>query len=263
MTILSTDYITVDDRQATHRINKRAKPSHRREMAAIAKEVPLEQGRLEFGDYAWLAHPDHKPMPVGVEISTFHDLISKRNSGRFGFQMHGLRAHYEVPILIVKGDLSMDDGQGNILVPGAPSIPRQALQALTDAATFHGVIVFDGYPTDASVAKRIADTYRYLAKAPEDHKLIRDCPVGPTMTMSEGLPVDEQVFSLMSIQVRGFGETVARAVMQHFGSYGDFIGICILAKTEPGAMQDLLVVPGIGKILATRLVKFVNREYPR
>lgn len=240
--------ITVDAAEFEH-------PKHQAQIQAIECHVEVKKESLDFGDYAWIAHPwyqnmyqDAQRVCTGIEVSTVMDLLGKRNTGRFGYQMAGMLDAYDMPMLLIKGPCPVD-GRGNVTIRGVPPFPKAELDAMVIAAQCAGVLVFDQLPTDQAVADMIVRLYRHLAKPPNEHKLLRDISPVPQLRMPLGPPLDDRLRTLMGCPA--MGEERARNALARFGSVQ-----AVMCAT----VKELETVPMIGRKSAEAFVEFVNGQ---
>jgi Fanconi anemia group M protein len=190
------------------------------------KDITVEPHQLDIGDYIVSSR-------IGVERKTVDDFLNSLIDGKLFVQMKNLRATYSRPLLILEGEglLTKRNVSHNaifgsiasIIVDfGIPIIPTSSPQ---ETADFLSVMVHrEQRQGDRAVAIRGEKTARTTAEKQQ--------------FLVEGLP--------------NISAILAQRLLQHFGS------IRALANASE---EDLCRVNGIGKNIASDILKILTAEY--
>jgi ERCC4-type nuclease len=219
-----------------------------------ARGLPVELTTLDIGDACWLGRGrGDAPIPCGVEIKRVGDLLSSITSGRLsGYQLPKLVREYSHVWLVIEGryrpgpDGLLETRQGLMWTPQGGQ--RQALTfsalegyltTLEVRAGLHLRRTFDRHETAAV----IASLYQWwTGKAYEEHKahVALRSPI-----LDAGLIYKPSLKRRIAAELPGIGIEKSGAVATHFPT------VRALVTAEP---DEWLQIPGIGKILASRIV---------
>lgn len=216
--------------------------------------------RLQFGDARFFGNGPEGPVPVGIERKRISDLVSSMQDGRLsGHQMVGMMSRYQVVYLLVEGLWRADPKEGVLQVmrrgKWAPLhhgkriyMARDIMNYLNTLAVMCGVIVWRSSKPETS-AQWIVSTYRWWQKEWKDHKShIRfQMPLPGGMGVSLRKPV---LVERIAKELPGVGWERARAMAKVFRTPID-----LLLADE----KQLLGVPGVGKVLARRIVDAIQK----
>lgn len=230
--------------------------------------LPAELCALDFADVAFLGNgPEERPVPVGIEIKTLSDLLQSMQSGRLaGHQLPGLLAQYEHVWLIVEGSYrpAPSDGvletetwrgswkphtlgrQGKLFMWRDVESFLLTLELKTGLRTRH---TYDRHETARQVGaiyswwvgKEWADHRSHLAlHTPRDHGGVILAKPSLLRRVAATLP--------------GVGFERSADVARSFKS---------VRELANAVESDWREIPGIGKKLASQIVKEITSNGPR
>lgn len=215
---------------------------------------------LDFADAAFLGNgpAGAGTMQIGIEIKKIHDLISSIDTGRLsGHQIPGLLRQYDAVWLIVEGlwrpasDGLLElhrRGKWEALSHGKRRYMYREIHGyLTTLELKCGVRIRRTANEDETV-RVIADLYAWWTHKEwaqhRSHLAMHD-------TLDASLLVPPPLRHRIARQFEGLGGDKAMAVRKHFPT-----SRAMLAATE----KEWAQVPGIGKILAKRIITDLDRE---
>lgn len=186
--------------------------------------VEFEVKKIAPGDYVL--------GPVGIERKTLPDFFNSMVRKRLFEQVQRLREAYPQPLLILEGDLAEISTYRH---------PQSLLGALLALETTERVPVLTTADKDQT-ALLLSVLWKRQDKAAAAYGL-RHKPKGMTLEqrqrfLLEGLP--------------NVGETLARNLLEHFGS----VRAVLIASEE-----DLKRVPKVGDVKAADIVRLVTAKY--
>jgi Fanconi anemia group M protein len=190
------------------------------------KEIKIETAQLDVGDYVLSSR-------LGVERKNVDDFLQSLLDGKLFVQMRKLRDAYSRPVLIL-------EGQGLLT---KRNISHNAI-----FGSFVSIIVDFGIPIiTTKSAHETADFLFIMAKREQKQAGKAVAVRGEKWSMS---PSEQQQFILEGLP--NVSAVLAKRLLQHFGNIREVI--CASEK-------DLCEVQGIGKNIASEIVKIVNIEY--
>jgi ERCC4-type nuclease len=227
-----------------------------------ARGLPVELTTLGIGDVCWLGRgPSDAPVPCGVEIKRIGDLLSSITSGRLsGYQLPKLVREYAHVWLVVEGryrpgpDGLLETRQGEYWTPHAGQ--RQALTFaalegyLTTLEIRAGLHLRRTFNRTETVAL-ISSLYQWwTGKAYEEHKahVALRSPI-----LEAGLLYKPSLKRRIAAELPGIGVEKSGTVATHFPT------VRALIEASP---EEWIKIPGIGKILANRIVAALNEQKP-
>lgn len=204
---------------------------HRESRSAVMrflsqKDITIEPQQLDVGDYIISSR-------IGVERKTVDDFLNSLIDGKLFVQIKNLRTTYSRPLLVVEGDglLTKRNISHNAIFGSIVSIivdfgiPIITTRTPQETADFLSVMAYREQKVgNRAIAIRGEKTARTISEQQQ--------------FLIEGLP--------------NISAVLAQRLLQHFGS------IRALANTTE---EDLCQVNGIGKNIATDILKILNTEY--
>jgi len=192
----------------------------------VSKDVEVEPRQLEVGDYILSSR-------IGVERKNVDDYLNSLIDGKLFKQIQQLRDAYSRPILILEGE--------DLLTKR--NISHNAIfGSLASISVDYGVTVFR---TKNSL--ETADLMRVIAQREQkdDNKKVAIRGMKRQMSMHE-----RQQFLVEGLP--NVSAVLADRLLNHFGSIRAIVN---------ASEEELMEVEGIGKNIASEIVKLVNKEY--
>lgn len=221
--------------------------------------VEADLGRLPYGDASFVGEgPEGMPVSIGVEVKTVTDVLACIIDGRFaGHQLPGLVQAYNYPFLLIEGKFRPDRISGMLQIMGHKGywhVPhlgqRSFMYKELDAWLFTmefrgGCRVVRTYDRPETV-QYLADLYHWWTdKAFEQHRSHLALQSEP----DKALLVRPSIVRRFAAELPGIGWEKSAAVSSHFATPADLI----LASEE-----EWRTIPGIGKVLAQRIIEALN-----
>jgi ERCC4-type nuclease len=238
--------IYIDDRAGSNNL-----PPH------IQRNIPTTLTRLPFGDCMWTGNgPDNMPVPIGVEYKSVSDLCNCITTGRLsGHQLLGMLNEYWRSYLLIEGIWrgNPDNGLLECMHYGTwtpLSLGRQQFMAstvtnyLSTLAVMCGVVVWQTSTIYASGAW-LSDTYRWWQKDWTKHNAHKQFHTPQPLGIHASLARPSLVCRVAK-ELTGVGYDKAEAISKSFGSVKGLV---------EANEKDLMLVDGIGKTLAKRIVQ--------
>lgn len=225
----------------------------------IAAGVPAEGALLPAGDFEIIGRgPGGRPLPVGVEIKQWDDVIACMRNGRFADQLRGMRAAYEVSWLLVEGRIRFDDGQlavwkGNkwYTLPGRVTYQELASWLLTMCGA-GGVLLWRTESQAESVEWLRSLYWWWVSKDFERHRAHLDFYLPPPDSTA---PWEEPPLAAkMAVALPHIGSTLAMRVGEEFDSPEEMV----LADESRWAK-----ISGIGSKIAAAVVRAIRSKRQR
>lgn len=213
--------------------------------------LPVTIQRLESSDYCFL---DRNNEPTGIERCEIGNLVQKLISGELEAQLERCQENYQHIILLVEGvydkveDLlavHKGSGKGYFRVRVFPHTRYDYIKALEIRLQELGIEYIDTANFDCSMTT-IRVIYNQRTKPEEEHTLFKKSRVPKLPTKYTKNPA---VPRLMSLCPR-LQEKSAIQLIDKFGS------IWSILNKDP---KELMVIPGVGKILVRRLFDSVGK----
>lgn len=207
--------------------------------------------RLPFADFAFIGEGPDGPCEIGVERKTLSDLASGMTSGRFsGNQLEGLLNTYYQTYLIVEGVYKCGKNH-ELLVPRAASwvclklggqryTHPQITKYLNTIAVTTPIIIWHTR-SPRHTADTIKALYGWWQKDWDGHHAHQHAYINPAVTITGHSPLRR-----LATQLDGVGWERAKAISEHVPSIAH---LCALGE------KDLRMIPGIGKVIARRIVE--------
>ncbi|MBN1139432.1 MAG: hypothetical protein JXM73_22845 [Anaerolineae bacterium] len=143
-----------------------------------------------------------------------------------------LREHFELPILIVEGEVNYEHTAFN---------PQAVRGALTSMILEYGLNVLSTRDLD--------DTVALIAMLARQEQLgIPEISLIPKRKATDLVDLQRRVVEMLP----GCGRVLARDLLQHFGS---------VRRLVAASEAELLSIPGIGKVKAVEICQVLNAEY--
>lgn len=223
-------------------------------------KLPVEVTPLAFGDMAFLGTgPEGCPVPVGIERKAIKDFINSCRSERLqGHQLPGLHQCYQSVWIVIEGAWKVDWKTGNILVPaGYKKWGPLELGSVVHGSEWFGRIMTlrlkagvhiehtDGKLGTARFIKRL---YEWWEKGWDSHGSHLGFPElsDAAMLTSYDRSNPRHLVRLFAKEMKLIGWEKSGNVMAAFKTPLDM---------AQATVQQWSAIPGIGKILAHRLVK--------
>lgn len=227
--------------------------------------VPNDLTRLEFGDVMFLGRgPNDDWLKIGIEYKSLPDVLSCITTGRFaGHQLPGMlrrdvaSREYDVTWLLVQGVWRVDSHSGVVQVPrrmtggGTAWVPVQVgpnaymgrqLDGFLFTITQQSGIRIAKVGSEQEAAYWLGALYHWWTdKSWDDHKSLQTFDLSGPMVQIEAPKFTRRVAK----ELPGVGWKKSESVVEHFG--------CVQAMSEADE-KEWAKVPGIGKVLATRIV---------
>jgi len=190
------------------------------------KGVYIEPQQLAIGDYVLSSR-------IGVERKNVDDFLESLINGKLFKQINQLRSTYSRPLLIIEGE--------NLLTKR--NISHNAIfGSLASISVDYGIPVLttkDGFET--------ADLLKVIAKREqrEEKKEVAIRGEKPQMSIKE-----RQQFIIEGLP--NVSSVIAKRLLSHFGSVRQIIN---------ASEQQLLEIRGIGKNIASDIIKLLNSDY--
>ena len=191
-----------------------------------SKGILVEAEQLDVGDYIVSSR-------IGIERKTVDDFLGSLLEGKLFLQMKKLRESYSRPIVILEGE-------------GLLTKRNIAHNAIF--GSFVSIIVDFGIPIITTKnARETADFMTVLAKREQKDSKKSVAIRGKKWSMSS---TEQQQFIIEGLP--NISSVLAKRLLQHFGSIRAIIN---------ASEQELCEVSGIGKTIASEIVKLINYEY--
>ncbi len=215
--------------------------SHARHKAlngVIAAATTLEPAALRYGDYCWTSCEGRT---VGMEVSSWIDVLGKLASRRLVEQATGLAATYDRSIWLLHSPLR--ERHGKLRLPQGGTFSAKTFRSVVMALADTGVTPWF-VKDDAAVAQAILQWHELHQQPP---KLFRR-----TYHMPEALEaIDERIDWLRRCPPRlRLGEKTMETALRHFGS--------VRAVVNASA-ADLRQLPGWGPKRSQQFEEFVTQ----
>ena len=223
------------------------------------KRVKVDLQRMDFADFAFDGHGPHGRCRIGIERKKLRDLIGSMETGRLvGHQLPGLLENYDYIWIIVEGLFRGDPHEGTLEEPRRGKwIPVQIGRRRFDFATVDNFLNSLAIQTPCKVkicgtahdtAIAVLNLYSWWQKDWRSHKSCK--------TIYDPFPARAYILKPTFLRrvanvLPGVGWEKSEPVDTYFGSVLD---MCIATVDQ---WQQL---PGIGKTLATRIIKLLNGE---
>lgn len=224
-----------------------------------AAGLPVDDiAQLDFGDIAFLGRGEKGAgVFIGIEHKKLPDLVQSLNSDRLaGHQLTGMLGTYDRNYLIIEGEWDVDN-TGRIIVPnkrfrskwdvlkGAPaaSVLEQRLLTLET----RGGLRIRWTRSQEETIRYVSALYRFWSDRDLDDHKSHLAIHAPDLDRALLVPVSDKrrVFAA----IPNVGYTRSSAVDRHFPSVWDAV------NAPESAWQK---VDGIGKTLATKIVRFLR-----
>ncbi len=192
------------------------------------KDIIIEPQQLDVGDYIVSSR-------IGVERKTVDDFLNSLIEGKLFVQMKNLRAAYSRPLLLIEGD--------NLLTKR--NISHNAI-----FGSFSAIMVDFGIPIITTHTPQ--ETADFLTVM-----LHREQKEGDRAVAVRGEKTARTISEQQQFLVEGLpnvSAVLAQRLLQHFGSIRTLVN---------ASEEDLCQINGIGKNIATDILKILNAEYLR
>ena len=191
-----------------------------------SKDVEIETQQLDVGDYVLSSR-------IGVERKNVDDYLQSLIDGKLFVQMRKLRDAYSRPVLIVEGE---------------GLLTKRNISHNAIFGSLVSVIVDFGIPIiNTKSAQETADFLFIMANREQKEGNKAVAIRGEKWSMS--IP-EQQQFILEGLP--NVSAVLAQRLLQHFGS---------VRAIANASEEELCTVSGIGKNIATEIVKVLNSEY--
>ena len=217
--------------------------------------------RLEYGDACLVGRgEDDNPIFVGIEIKTIGDVLNCISDGRFaGHQLPGMQHTYDVLYLVVEGPYRADKS-------GALAVPRRGgLKVITKGSRqfmwsdlenwFNTMTIKAGLHVRRSMSEReTLLMVRALLKWWTQKEWSRHrAHLQPDLSKPTTL-IKPSLLRRVARELPGVGWEKAQIVEKHFNSV---LAMCLATE------EDWKEIPGIGKILSTKIVSEIGKHGSR
>jgi Fanconi anemia group M protein len=190
------------------------------------KDIEIETQQLNVGDYVLSSR-------IGVERKQVDDFLNSLLEGKLFMQMRKLRDAYSRPILIIEGE---------------GLLTKRNISHNAIFGSFVSIIVDFGIPImTTGSAHETADFLHVMAKREQKEGGKAVSVRGEKWSMS---PSEQQQFIMEGLP--NVSAVLAQRLLKHFGS---------VRAIANASEEELCNVHGIGKNIATEIVKAFNLEY--
>lgn len=239
--------ISIDTREGSHDL-----------IAPLAKAgLPVEPATLRFGDLFFTGRGEGgAPLAIGIEHKKLGDLVQSLNTDRLaGHQLTGMLQTYDRSYLIIEGEWDVDAG-GRVIVPskfrnrhtplkGAPL--ASVLESRVWTLEHRGGLRVRWTRNQKETIRYVSALYRcWTDRDLDDHKSHLAIHA-PDLDRALLVPVTDERRVYAAFPAISYQRSAA--VEQHFPS--------IWAAVN-AAESEWMKVEGIGKKLATNIVRFVR-----
>lgn len=192
----------------------------------VSKGIDVEPCQLETGDYILSTR-------IGVERKNIDDYLNSLIDGKLFKQIQQLRDAYSRPILILEGE---------DLLTRRNISHNSIFGSLASISVDYGVTIFR-----TKNASETADLLRVIAQREQKNnkKIVAIRGMKKQMSMRE-----KQQFLVEGLP--NISAVLANRLLNHFGSIKAIIN---------ASEEELMEVEGIGKNIASEIVKLVNKDY--
>ncbi len=222
--------------------------------------IDVEVTRLVYGDISFLGNGPDGPVSIGIERKGILDLLSSMATGRLaGHQLIGLNSSYEYVYLIVEGLWRFNPSSGLLEMRkggdwGAACLGQRRFMArevvgfLNTLIVKAGVMILYTGGRNETVQVICALYHWWNDKQFDAHTshLALHRKHAETVELTKPTLVRR-----IAAELPGIGWGKSRAVNAHFDTVHEMV-----MATE----RDWLAVPGIGKVLAKRIVAALRGE---
>ena len=221
--------------------------------------TPHHIARLEYADFSFIGNGPHGPTTIGVERKTIMDLISSIASGRLsGHQMIGLIDSYDWVYLLVEGQWRVDARTGDLFrkIPitnrwvkvrlGKRVFKAFGIYNFLNTVRVMCDIIVVRVNTPKETAQWLDGIYKWWDKPWEAHKSHSQFQVRQKHVSLVKPPLITRIAKEFS----GVGWDRAMDIGDLFKSPKELAHATI---------EELMKVPGIGKVLANSIYKEVRR----
>lgn len=226
--------------------------------------IPTVIGRLEYGDYAFLGNgPEDEPVSIGVERKGIRDLLNSMVTGRLvGHQLIGLVNNYHYVYIVVEGiwrfnpsDGMMEEHSNGGWIPiqlgSRRFMAREVLAFLHTLMVKTGVMVFYS-GTRRETVQVVSMLHGWWSNKSWDEHTAHLGLVKQHKSAEGAVElVKAPLIRRLAAELPGIGWQKSREVARHFGSVMEMV----LASE-----REWRRIPGIGKILAEKIVKEIVSE---
>ncbi|KKL61599.1 hypothetical protein LCGC14_2193670 [marine sediment metagenome] len=224
------------------------------------KRIKVEMQRMDFADFAFDGNGPHGKSRIGIERKKLRDLLGSIETGRLaGHQLPGLLENYDYIWIIVEGLFRGDPNTGVLEEPRGMgkwkpvSIGRRTFMFATVDNFLNSLatqtpckIKVCGTAHDTATA--IINLYTWWQKDWRAHK---SCKVIYDPFPARAYVLKPTFMRRVANQLPGVGWEKSEPVDTYFSSVLD---MCI------ASVEQWQQLPGIGKMLATRIIKLLNGE---
>ena len=190
------------------------------------QNISIENQQLDVGDYVLSSR-------IGVERKNVDDFLSSLLEGKLFMQLRRLRSAYSRPILIIEGE---------------ELLTKRNISHNAIFGCFVSIIVDFGIPIITTKSPHeTADFLKAIAKREQRDENKTVSIRGGKWSMS---PIEQQQFIIEGLP--NISSVLAQRLLQHFGS---------VRAIANASEEELCNVYGIGKNIASEIVKIFNLEY--
>ncbi len=229
-------------------------------------DIPVVVEHLEHGDAQVVGRgPDDRPVLVGVEFKKIDDLIRSLNDHRLtGFQLPGMMDFFEITYLLVeglwtateRGELVVWNGKAKRYQPPAFGSRPWSYSALASRLmTLEDAKVRVAFTGDMrGTVAWLASLYNRWSRSWDSHRTLEGIHLKPLEAdnpLTAGFFKPTRKMRALSGLADGIGFTKARAIADHFKS---------IKRAINASRKQWEEVPGVGKVLADRIVTEIERE---
>jgi len=228
--------ILIDDRTGSKEFLGHLKPPH-------------ETRRLPYGDFAFVGNGPTGKLGIGVERKTIPDLVQSFTSGRLsGHQLIGMVDHYDILYVVVEGiwrtnpDTCMLETLRRRWVPVRGAIAGTEVMGFLHSLTcIAGVRVWCTRGRD-DTSTWLGSLYNWWQKRWDNHRTLKQFHVEPPARAYMYRPTDTHKILK---EIPGVGWEKGQALEKRFGT---------VLEVALASMQELTEVPGIGDVLARKIL---------
>jgi ERCC4-type nuclease len=230
------------------------------DLAPVLKSfgVPVDLCTLDYGDCAFIGNgAEGRPVPVGIELKKLNDILNCVTTGRFsGHQLPGLVQTYDEVWLVIEGIYrphprdgvleTLSGGHWVSVKQGTRTWMYRDLEHFLTTIEIKGGVRLRRSTDRAETARIVAGLYAWWQKDYIEHR----AHLAMNRAHRDTALLTKPSFKFeVAACMPGLGYMKAGCAAGHFGSVREMVN-----AEEP----EWRAIPGVGKVLATRIVNAVN-----
>lgn len=223
------------------------------------RRVEIVQQKMEYADFAFDGHGPYGQCRIGIERKKLRDLINSMRTGRLtGHQLPGLFENYDYVWIIVEGMFRGDPATGILEEPrrgkwvpvslGRSQFMFAEVDNFVNSITTQTPCKAKICATPHDTALAVLNLYSWWQKKWTEHKSCKTIydPLPATVLM-----VKPSFVRRVANQIPRIGWEKSGGVDTYFKSVFEMCA---------GTVEQWQQLPGVGEMLATRIIKLLNGE---